>query len=110
MESDPAVKVRQATITAIAKKLQIFLLYLIDFMMLMRKFVVIHTYKMSSYSVKSYKIADRIAILSAALNDRSEIVKKAVTNLLLSIGLVFMIMIMLNLFVLLNWTRVKGID
>ncbi|KAG5666078.1 putative Condensin complex subunit 3, partial [Polypedilum vanderplanki] len=84
MESDPAVKVRQATITAIAKKLQN-IPAILDRLHDVDEKVRRHTYlQMSSYSVKSYKIADRIAILSAGLNDRSEIVKKAVTNLLLS--------------------------
>lgn len=84
MESDPAVKVRQATITAIAKKLQN-IPAILDRLHDVDEKVRRHTYlQMSSYSVKSYKIADRIAILSAGLNDRSDIVRKAVTNLLLS--------------------------
>ena len=84
MESDPAPKVRQATITAIAKKIHnipAILERLHDVDEKVRR----HTYlQMSSYSVKSYKIADRINILTAGLNDRSDVVKKAVTNLLLS--------------------------
>ncbi|KAG5679101.1 hypothetical protein PVAND_008694 [Polypedilum vanderplanki] len=84
MESDPAVKVRQATITAIAKKLQN-IPAILDRLHDVDEKVRRHTYlQMSSYSVKSYKIADRIAILNAGLNDRSEIVRKVVTNLLLS--------------------------
>jgi condensin complex subunit 3 len=84
MESDPVPKVRQAAITAIAKKLTnipavLERLYDVD------EKVRRHTYQqMASYSVKSYKIADRINILNAGLNDRSDLVKKSVNNLLLS--------------------------
>ncbi|KAL7051709.1 hypothetical protein ACKWTF_004579 [Chironomus riparius] len=84
MESDPAVKVRQSVITAIAKKnynIPLILERLHDVDEKVRR----HTYlQMSSYSVRSYKIVDRIAILNAGLNDRSDLVRKAVTNVLLS--------------------------
>jgi condensin complex subunit 3 len=84
MESDPAPKVRQSTITAIAKKLsnmQCIIERLHDVDEKVRR----HTYlQMASFSVKSYKIADRIAILSTGLNDRSELVRKAVVNILLN--------------------------
>ena len=84
MEADPAVKVRQSVITAIAKKnynIPNILERLHDVDDKVRR----HTYlQMSSYSVRSYKIVDRIAILNAGLNDRSELVRKAVTNVLLS--------------------------
>lgn len=84
MESDPASKVRQATITAIAKKItnmQAIIERLHDVDEKVRR----HTYlQMASFSVKSYKIADRIAILSTGLNDRSDMVKKGVVNILLA--------------------------
>lgn len=84
MESDPAPKVRQAVITAIAKRINN-MPSIIERLHDVDEKVRRHTYlQMASFSVKSYKIADRIAILSTGLNDRSEVVKKAVTNILLS--------------------------
>lgn len=84
MESDPIPKVRQAAISAIAKKItnmQSIVERLYDVDEKVRR----HTYlQMASFSVKSYKIADRIAILTTGLNDRSDMVKKAVVNILLS--------------------------
>jgi condensin complex subunit 3 len=83
METDPIVKVRQAVITAIAKKHSVFpqiLERLLDTDDKVRR----HTYlQMSSCPVKSYKIVDRIKFLIYGLNDRSEIVKKVVHNILL---------------------------
>lgn len=84
MESDPAPKVRQAVITAIAKKITN-IPSIIERLHDVDEKVRRHTYlQMASFSVKSYRIADRIAILSTGLNDRSEMVKKAVTNILLA--------------------------
>jgi condensin complex subunit 3 len=84
MESDPAVKVRQAVITSIAKKANN-MLGILDRLHDVDEKVRRHTYlQMASFSVKTYKIADRIAILKTGLNDRSESVRKSVTNILLS--------------------------
>lgn len=84
MECDPAPKVRQAVITAIAKKITN-MPNIIERLHDVDEKVRRHTYlQMASFSVKTYKIADRIAILNTGLNDRSESVKKAVTNILLS--------------------------
>ena len=83
MESDPVSKVRQATITAIAKKLPIFP-NIFDRLHDNDEKVRRHTYfQMASVPVKSYKIADRIQIMLAGLYDRSELVKKAVHNILI---------------------------
>ncbi|CRK92835.1 CLUMA_CG006266, isoform A [Clunio marinus] len=83
MESDQASKVRQTAITMIAKKLPVFPHIFERFQDIDEK-VRRHTYlQMSSFPVKSYKIADRIKILTAGLNDRSEMVKKTVHNILL---------------------------
>lgn len=83
MESDPASKVRQAVITTIAKKpanIAIIIERLHDIDEKVRR----HTYlQIASFSVKTYKISDRIAILEAGMHDRSEIVKKVVINMLL---------------------------
>jgi condensin complex subunit 3 len=83
MESDPAPKVRQAALTAIAKKITN-LPAIIDRFHDVDEKVRRHAYlQISSYPVKSYRIADRIAIINAGLNDRSELVKKAVSNVLI---------------------------
>lgn len=83
MESDPAPRVRQAVITAIAKKIAnmpSILERLHDVDEKVRR----HTYLQLAYlSVKFYKIRDRIAILNSGLTDRSEMVRKAVSNILL---------------------------
>jgi condensin complex subunit 3 len=83
METDPVGKVRQAAITAIAKKLPI-ISNIIDRLQDNDEKVRRHTYmQMAGFPVKSYKIVDRIKILTAGLHDRSEMVKKAVYNMLL---------------------------
>lgn len=83
METDPIARVRQAAITAIAKKLPI-MPHILDRFRDNDEKVRRHTYlQMASFPVKSYKIADRIKILRAGLYDRSEMVKKTVLNLLL---------------------------
>jgi len=83
MEHDPATKVRQAAITAIAKKFPVFQ-YLQERLHDVDEKVRRHTYiQMCSYAVKSYKIVDRIAFLEAGLFERSEHVKKIVANMLL---------------------------
>lgn len=83
METDLVARVRQAAITAIAKKVSI-MPHILDRFRDNDEKVRRHTYlQMASFSVKSYKIADRIKILKAGLYDRSEMVKKTVVNLLL---------------------------
>jgi condensin complex subunit 3 len=83
METDPVGKVRQAAITAIAKKLPV-IANIIERLQDNDEKVRRHTYmQMASFPVKSYKIADRIKILFAGLFDRSDMVKKAVNNILL---------------------------
>lgn len=84
MESDPVPKVRQAAITAIAKKIHN-IPSVLERLQDVDEKVRRHTYlQMASYSVKSYKIADRISILNNGLSDRSDMVKKAASNLMLS--------------------------
>lgn len=83
METDPVGKVRQAAITAIAKKLPI-ISSILDRLQDNDEKVRRHTYlQISSFAVKSYKIADRIKFLDSGLYDRSDMVKKAVNNILL---------------------------
>lgn len=84
MESDPVSKVRQATLSAIAKKIQN-MPSLIERLRDVDEKVRRHCYlQLATFSVKSYKIVDRISILNNGLNDRSDIVKKAVVNILLA--------------------------
>lgn len=83
METDPIARVRQAAITAIAKKLPI-IPHILDRLRDNDEKVRRHTYlQMVSFPVKSYKIVDRIKILKAGLYDRSAMVQKTVLNLLL---------------------------
>lgn len=83
MESDPVAKVRQAAITAIAKKLPIFP-HILDRLSDVDEKVRRHTYlQISSFPVKSYRIADRSNIMLAGLHDRSDLVRKAVNNILM---------------------------
>lgn len=83
METDPVAKVRQSVITAIAKKITT-IPYVIERLRDNDEKVRRHTYlQMASYPVKSYKIRDRINIMNAGLYDRSDMVKKAVNNVLL---------------------------
>lgn len=83
METDSVAKVRQSVITAIAKKITT-IPFVIERLRDNDEKVRRHTYlQMSSYAVKSYKIIDRINIMTAGLYDRSEIVKKVVHNVLL---------------------------
>lgn len=83
METDPVAKVRQAAITAIAKKLPT-MNFVLDRLQDNDEKVRRHTFlQMASFPVRSYKIVDRIKILDSGLNDRSEMVKKTVLNILL---------------------------
>lgn len=83
MESDPAPKVRQSVITAIAKKFPVFPAILERLQDVDEK-VRHHTYiQIASFPVKTHKIVDRMAILQAGLFDRSELVKKVIVNMLL---------------------------
>lgn len=83
METDPIGKVRQAAVTAIAKKLPI-IPCILDRLQDNDEKVRRHTYmQMASFPVKSYKIADRTKILLAGLYDRSDLVKKTVNNILM---------------------------
>ncbi len=84
MESDPSSKVRQAVITSIAKKVTN-MSSIIDRLRDIDEKVRRHTYlQMACFSVRAYKIVDRITILNTGLNDRSEMVRKAVVNILLA--------------------------
>lgn len=83
MESDPIAKVRQAAITAIAKKLPVFA-HILERLNDNDEKVRRHTYlQMASVPVKSYKIADRIKVMQAGLYDRSDMVKKVVNNIVM---------------------------
>lgn len=83
LENDPNYKVRQAVITSLAKRLKT-MPYIIDRLYDNDEKVRRHTYlMMASFPVKSYKIADRSQFLNAGLYDRSDMVKKAVNNILL---------------------------
>lgn len=83
MEFDPAVKVRQATLTAIGKRFAI-IPHILDRLQDADEKVRRHVYlQMSSYSVKSYKISHRLQFLESGLYDRSESVHKTVLNIFL---------------------------
>ena len=83
MEFDPAVKVRQATLTAIGKRFGI-IPHILDRLQDADEKVRRHVYlQMSSYSVKSYKISHRLQFLESGLYDRSESVHKTVLNIFL---------------------------
>lgn len=83
MEFDPAVKVRMATLTAIGKRFGI-IPHILDRLQDVDDKVRRHVYlQMSSYSVKSYKISQRLQFLESGLYDRSESVHKTVLNIFL---------------------------
>ena len=83
MEFDPAVKVRQATLTAVGKRFGI-IPHILDRLHDADEKVRRHVYlQMSSYSVKSYKISHRLQFLESGLYDRSESVHKTVLNIFL---------------------------
>lgn len=83
MANDTSAKVRQAVITAIGRNaytVPSIMERLWDIDERVRR----HTYlQMSSYSVKSYKVVQRLTFLEQGLNDHAEAVRKVVTSVLL---------------------------
>ena len=83
LEHDPSPKVRQAVLTSIGKKLTV-IPAILDRLHDVDEKVRRHVYiQMSSYPVRTYKILHRILILENGLYDRSELVRKAVVNIML---------------------------
>lgn len=83
MKTDPNPKVRMAVVTSIAKTL-LTIPHIVGRLWDVDELVRRHTYvQMSRYSVKNYKVAQRIKILDQGLNDHSEKVRKVVTNIML---------------------------
>lgn len=83
LEHDPSPKVRQAVLTSIGKKLTV-IPAILDRLHDVDEKVRRHVYiQMSSYPVKTYKISHRIQILENGLYDRSDMVRKAVINIML---------------------------
>lgn len=81
--SDPAPRVRQAVITSMGRNYHT-IPYILDRLWDIDEKVRRHTYvHMSSYPVRSYKVSQRLTLLEMGLNDRSESVRKVVTNVML---------------------------
>ncbi|XP_037942037.1 condensin complex subunit 3-like [Teleopsis dalmanni] len=81
--SDPSPRVRQAVITCLGRNYHT-IPYILDRLWDIDEKVRRHTYvHMSNYPVRSYKVSQRLTLLEQGLNDRSELVKKAVVDLLL---------------------------
>lgn len=81
--SDPSPRVRQAVITHMGRNYNT-IPYILERLWDIDEKVRRHTYlHMSSYPVKSYKVSQRLTLLEQGLNDRSEMVKKVVTTILL---------------------------
>ncbi|KAI8114901.1 hypothetical protein FF38_05342 [Lucilia cuprina] len=81
--SDPSPRVRQAVITSMGRNYHT-IPYILDRLWDIDEKVRRHTYlHMSSYPVRSYKVSQRVTLLEQGLNDRSESVRKVVTNVML---------------------------
>lgn len=81
--SDPSPRVRQAVITSMGRNYHT-IPYILDRLWDIDEKVRRHTYlHMSSYPVRSYKVSQRLTLLEQGLNDRSESVRKVVTNVML---------------------------
>lgn len=83
LNNDTSPQVRMAILTAIGRNFRT-IPAIIDRLWDIDERVRRHTYlQMSSFPVKSYKVAQRITFLEQGLNDHSESVKKVVTSVLL---------------------------
>jgi condensin complex subunit 3 len=83
MEHDPIAKVRMSVISNIAKKMNL-IPYVIERLQDIDEKVRCHVYQqMASFPVRTYRIIDRISILKAGLNDRSDKVRETIKNMFL---------------------------
>uniref|UniRef100_A0A1A9WQH7 Nuclear condensin complex subunit 3 C-terminal domain-containing protein n=1 Tax=Glossina brevipalpis TaxID=37001 RepID=A0A1A9WQH7_9MUSC len=81
--SDPSPRVRQTVITCMGRNYHT-IPYILDRLSDIDEKVRRHTYlHMSSYPVRSYKVSQRLTLLEQGLNDRSDCVRKVVTNIML---------------------------
>lgn len=81
--SDPSPRVRQAVITSMGRNYST-IPYILDRLWDIDEKVRRHTYlHMSSYPVKSYKVSQRLTLMEQGLNDRSDMVRKVVTTIML---------------------------
>ncbi|XP_055916686.1 condensin complex subunit 3 isoform X2 [Eupeodes corollae] len=81
--SDPSPRVRQAVVTSMGRNYST-IPYILDRLWDIDEKVRRHTYlHMSGYPVKAYKVSQRLQLLEQGLNDRSEMVKKVVTSIML---------------------------
>ncbi|KAL9918081.1 condensin complex subunit 3-like [Glossina fuscipes fuscipes] len=81
--SDPSPRVRQTIITCMGRNYHT-IPYILDRLSDIDEKVRRHTYlHMSSYPVRSYKVSQRLTLLEQGLNDRSDCVRKVVTNIML---------------------------
>uniref|UniRef100_A0A1B0GPE5 Vitellogenin domain-containing protein n=1 Tax=Phlebotomus papatasi TaxID=29031 RepID=A0A1B0GPE5_PHLPP len=83
LSTDPCIKVRQHIITSIGRNMNTIppiIERLWDVDEKVRRHVVL---QMSSYPVRSYKVAERLTFLEQGLNDHSELVRKATINVML---------------------------
>lgn len=81
--SDPSAKVRQKIVSCMSRNYHT-LPYILDRLWDIDEKVRRHTYlHMSSFPVRTYKVSQRLTILEQGLNERSESVRKVVTNVLL---------------------------
>ncbi|XP_055688752.1 condensin complex subunit 3 [Lutzomyia longipalpis] len=81
--TDPSVKMRQAIVTSIGRNMNTMpaiIERLWDVDEKMRRHVIL---QMSTHPVRSYKVAERLTFLEQGLNDHSELVRKATTNVML---------------------------
>ncbi|XP_055374016.1 condensin complex subunit 3 isoform X2 [Condylostylus longicornis] len=81
--ADPSPKVRMAVISSIGRNFNT-IPYILERLWDIDEKVRRHTYlNMSSYPVRSYKVAQRLTFLEQGLNDRSDMVKKVVSSVML---------------------------
>lgn len=83
LNADPSPLVRQAVITSIGRNLHT-IPFILDRLWDVDDKVRRHAYlHMCTYSVKSYKVVQRLQFIEQGLNDHSESVRKVVTNVLI---------------------------
>ncbi|CAD7077192.1 unnamed protein product [Hermetia illucens] len=83
LSSDPSPRVRQAVITSMGRNYNT-IPYILERLWDVDEKVRRHTYlHMSSYPVKAYKVSQRLTFLEQGLNDRSDMVRKVVTTVML---------------------------
>ena len=81
--SDPSPRVRQTVVTCMGRNYHT-IPFILERLWDIDEKVRRHTYfHMSSYPVRSYKVSQRLSLLSQGLNDRAESVRKVVVTIML---------------------------